>query len=186
MAFLDIPGEAEKVGATQSKRNVDEAAAAFDLVIDFISKGISSQEITILAGYKAQVTLLTKQLQVLNSMPEYSEIDQVKIHTIDSYQGHENSVVIFNLASTGVLGFLRSPARLLVALSRARDALVVLGNNSTLEPRHNTYIYNLVVEYFKSVKAYVPYKLKPTELGLIEQENALIAKGLGRSRRGAV
>jgi hypothetical protein len=186
MAFLDIPGEAEKVGATQSKRNIDEAAAVVDLIIDFIAKGISSQDIMILAGYKAQVKLLTKQLQVLNSMPQYSEIDQVKIHTIDSYQGHESSVVIFSLVSTGVLGFLRSPARLLVAVSRARDALVVLGNHSTLEPRHNTYIYNLIVEYFKSVKAYVHYNLKPAELGLMEQENTLIAKDLGRSRRGAV
>ena len=53
---------------------------------------------------------------------------------IDNYQGEESDIVIVSLTrcnNRGDIGFLASPERLNVLLSRARDALILVGNAKT-------------------------------------------------------
>ncbi|MBU0539731.1 MAG: AAA family ATPase, partial [Gammaproteobacteria bacterium] len=55
----------------------------------------------------------------------------VKIDTVDSYQGKENRVIILSLTRSDKRqspGFLRAPNRINVAMSRAMDRLLVVGN----------------------------------------------------------
>lgn len=57
--------------------------------------------------------------------------DLVKIDTVDSYQGKENRVIILSLTRSDkrlTPGFLRAPNRINVAMSRAMDRLVIVGN----------------------------------------------------------
>ncbi len=57
--------------------------------------------------------------------------DLVKIGTVDSYQGKENRVIILSLTRSDkrlTPGFLRAPNRINVAMSRAMDRLVIVGN----------------------------------------------------------
>ncbi|WP_444678447.1 AAA domain-containing protein [Halomonas sp. E19] len=57
--------------------------------------------------------------------------DLVKIDTVDSYQGKENRVIILSLTRSDkqhTAGFLRAPNRINVAMSRAMDRLVIVGN----------------------------------------------------------
>jgi serine/threonine protein kinase len=57
----------------------------------------------------------------------------VKIDTVDSYQGKENRVVILSTVRNndrGRVGFLSSPNRINVALSRAMDRLFIVGSSS--------------------------------------------------------
>jgi hypothetical protein len=54
-------------------------------------------------------------------------------------QGLEREVIIVDLTITRQLGFLSDPARLLVALSRPRSMLIVIGNmGSTQRYRRST------------------------------------------------
>jgi helicase required for RNAi-mediated heterochromatin assembly 1 len=57
------------------------------------------------------------------------------VHTVDSYQGEENDVILLSLVRsnehTGI-GFLDNKNRLVVALSRARRGLYIFGNAVTL------------------------------------------------------
>jgi hypothetical protein len=77
----------------------------------------------------------------------------VKIDTVDSYQGKENRIIILSVTRSAndlKPGFLRSPNRINVALSRAMDRLVIVsdrnmwrGNNANLPlGRVATYIDN--------------------------------------------
>jgi len=57
--------------------------------------------------------------------------DLVKIDTVDSYQGKENRVIILSLTRSDKPqspGFLRAPNRINVAMSRAMDRLLIVGN----------------------------------------------------------
>ena len=55
-------------------------------------------------------------------------------HAIDNYQGEESNIVIATLTrsnTNGDIGFMNSPQRVNVMLSRARDALIMIGNSKT-------------------------------------------------------
>ncbi|CAB1217048.1 AAA family ATPase [Serratia liquefaciens] len=57
--------------------------------------------------------------------------DIVKIDTVDSYQGKENRIIILSLTRSDkqhTPGFLRAPNRINVAMSRAMDRLLIVGN----------------------------------------------------------
>jgi len=58
-------------------------------------------------------------------------LDHVHVTTVDNYQGEENEIIILSLVRNnrhGNVGFLRTPNRVCVALSRARNGLFILGN----------------------------------------------------------
>jgi len=59
----------------------------------------------------------------------------LRLATIDNYQGEESDIVIVTLTRSNPnndIGFLHSPERLNVLLSRARNALIMIGNENTL------------------------------------------------------
>lgn len=59
--------------------------------------------------------------------------DIVKIDTVDSYQGKENRIIILSLTRSDKRqspGFLRTPNRINVAMSRAMDRLLIVGDST--------------------------------------------------------
>jgi AAA domain len=56
----------------------------------------------------------------------------VELCTVDRYQGHEADIVILSFVRTRAPGFLNSPNRLNVAITRARFQLVLIGNAAFL------------------------------------------------------
>jgi len=64
----------------------------------------------------------------------------VEVDTVDSYQGSEKDIMIFNCvrantikSEIGSLGFVTDDRRLNVAITRARHFLFIVGNSSTLK-----------------------------------------------------
>lgn len=58
----------------------------------------------------------------------------IRLSTIDNYQGDESDIVIASLTRSneeGQIGFMCAPERLNVLVSRARDALIMIGNADT-------------------------------------------------------
>jgi superfamily I DNA and/or RNA helicase len=51
----------------------------------------------------------------------------IKLNTVDRFQGQEADIVFLSMVQTDKIGFLGSPNRLNVALTRARFQLVVFG-----------------------------------------------------------
>ena len=67
--------------------------------------------------------------------------DAVRIDTVDSYQGSENALLILSLVRNndkGLQGFLVDQSRINVALSRAKDRLVIIGSKR-MEWRERTF-----------------------------------------------
>ncbi|EFI27390.1 CbxX/CfqX family protein [Coprinopsis cinerea okayama7 len=60
----------------------------------------------------------------------------LRLATIDNYQGEEADIVIISLTrsnSNGDIGFMYSPERLNVLLSRARNGMIIIGNSATFK-----------------------------------------------------
>lgn len=128
--------------------NEEEAIRAVKLALFFIQQGHEPRKITILGAYLRQVrlirVLMTKAVQDHSEIMDLhkkekdqgkaSEVNKVKIQSIDNYQGDENDIVIVSLVrcnSNNNIGFLKLENRRCVAQSRARCGMYFIGNKST-------------------------------------------------------
>ena len=101
--------------------------------VDQISKEMKEGEaaIGIICMYGEQKRLIRQKFKENVWSDKFKNL--IKIDTVDSYQGKENRIIIVSITrSTEDLspGFLRSPNRINVALSRAMDRLIIVGNSS--------------------------------------------------------
>jgi hypothetical protein len=123
-AFINISGSTTRVGPTRSKQNELEAQIAVSLAKNFISEDIAPNRIIILSAYIVQTVLIRKTITSLDD----ADLERVTISTVNAYQDSENSVVIFLIATDKLLGFMSEPSRLLVAITRGLNSLVILAN----------------------------------------------------------
>ena len=92
------------------------------------SKTLGTKDILIVAPYNAQVGALQNCLS------------EIRVGTVDKFQGQEAPVVIYSMASSSAedaprgMGFLYSPNRLNVATSRARCICILVAAPRLLEP----------------------------------------------------
>lgn len=85
----------------------------------------------------------------------------VKIGTVDSYQGKENRIIILSLTRSDkswTPGFLKAPNRINVAMSRAMDRLLIIGNVDMWNKHNKDKPLGLVVSYMKDMGEEAGYK----------------------------
>jgi uncharacterized protein len=122
-------------------RSLEEVEAIAAIIDDLLAPGVSwmdadgvshqvePRDILVVAPYNAQVGALSERLQ-----------DEVRVGTVDRFQGQEAPVVIYSVASSSAedaprgMSFLYNPNRLNVATSRARCVCILVGAPQILEP----------------------------------------------------
>ncbi|EPG36841.1 hypothetical protein F907_02538 [Acinetobacter colistiniresistens] len=76
--------------------------------------------------------------------------DLIKIDTVDSYQGQQNSIIILSLVRDNIQlsqGFLKDNSRINVAISRAQERLVIVGSHKMWSSHKNDSALSRVHEY---------------------------------------
>lgn len=107
--------------------------------LQFAAQGKSvSISVAVLTGYEAQ----RRELQKVANL-ESTQRPNLRIHVanVDSFQGQEADVAIFSVTRSNAQkdpGFLQASERLNVALSRARDGLVVVGDGGFVAQIHES------------------------------------------------
>ena len=89
--------------------------------------------IGVISGYQAQVELVRRLIDPQNDA-RWRNL-QIEVATVDSFQGRECDVVLYSTVRSNQqynIGFLRDYRRINVALSRARSALVIVGDDFML------------------------------------------------------
>ncbi|PVI08396.1 P-loop containing nucleoside triphosphate hydrolase protein [Periconia macrospinosa] len=140
-------------GAKTSKENEYEVDMVLKCIRYLGQQGYGTDDIVVLTPYLGQLYRLMRALSedndpILNDLDSFELIRagllspaganiakrKIKISTIDNYQGEESKIVIATLTrsnAVGDIGFMSAPQRVNVLLSRARDALIMIGNADT-------------------------------------------------------
>lgn len=145
--FMAMNGSRQESVGT-SKRNILEAEY-IDTLLENLSTRIDNKDeisIAIIATYGAQVKEIKKHV----AFNKFNKIfKSVRVNTVDAFQGDQADIVIISTVITdnsqGV-GFIRDYRRLNVAISRAKDLAIVLGNDGILR--------NVQMQYGKETKLF--------------------------------
>jgi len=116
--------------------NHAEAEAVVQVIEQIIHVGVSTAAIGVMAAFRAQVVLIRKMLRIKN-------LGNVNVGMPEDYQSMERDVIILSLTRSNKEliiadvrsgeGLLRQPKRMNVALTRADNLLVVVGNPSIMK-----------------------------------------------------
>lgn len=104
---------------------------------------IQADKVAIISPYSGQVQLARESLK-----------DGITINTIDSFQGQEKEIVLLSLVRSnteGNVGFLKDYRRMNVALTRAKEQLIVIGDSSTIGQDS---FYASFLEYIEEINGY--------------------------------
>ncbi|KAG6515462.1 uncharacterized protein LOC121971003 [Zingiber officinale] len=135
-AFVNVAdGREEMDDKSNSRRNMVEVAVVCFLV-QILYKHYKSfsqlLSIGVISPYAYQVKAIKDKL---GSRYESEDGFDVRVNSVDGFQGEENDVIIFSTVrsnSKGNIGFLHDLQRTNVALTRARHCLWIVGNANTL------------------------------------------------------
>jgi superfamily I DNA and/or RNA helicase len=132
---LNVVGDEETTDQTSSKFNSAEADVVARSVKHLLNSDVDTADIGIITPYTAQIRAIREALDD----KEIHGRSNIKIDTIDSFQGSEREAIIVSFVRSNPYnssGFLTFPdegkLRLNVALTRARRRLVLVGNWETL------------------------------------------------------
>lgn len=131
----------------RSRVNIHDQRIVIAILEDlFLSNPeMQGKSIGIIAPYVAQIRMLETALK---TDPEWEDhfreklgakralqLKEIEVKTVDGFEGREKEVIIFSTVrnnSFGKIGFLADRRRMNVALTRAKRALFVIGNMTTL------------------------------------------------------
>ncbi|KAL3763335.1 hypothetical protein ACHAW5_011002 [Stephanodiscus triporus] len=131
IAFIPVIDSVE-IDDGVSKANEAEALEVCHAVVQLLDGGqCTVSDIAVVTPYAAQVRLIRRQLR--NLLPQGPPF--VEVSSTDGFQGREKEAVIFSAVrsnSYGAVGFVSDWRRINVSFTRARRALIVVGNPDTL------------------------------------------------------
>jgi superfamily I DNA and/or RNA helicase len=145
-------------------QNLNEAKKCIEEYERALKSGYPASEITIITGYAGQINLIRLMLE------SYLKINQINlvgykdlnayldehVLTINQSQGRENGVIILSFVRSNPnpskVGFMGNLQRLNVALSRARDRLVLIGDMEALRNASATEEDRIFAEKFSHLE----------------------------------
>tara|TARA_Y100000296_G_C5179812_1_gene262975 strand:- start:8597 stop:13543 length:4947 start_codon:yes stop_codon:yes gene_type:complete len=156
-------------GSGTSIFNDAEAQAIVDLLeqidanqefLDNLRKQVKEGEaaIGVICMYGQQKKHIRRKIK--NAGVSESLMSLLKIDTVDSYQGKENRIIILSVSRSEQRqgpGFLRSPNRINVALSRAMDRLVIVGDKRMWQGKNSDLPFGRVIKFMEENRALGDY-----------------------------
>ncbi|KAJ3164950.1 hypothetical protein HDU88_004931 [Geranomyces variabilis] len=138
VALVDVANGMEQTRGT-GITNPREA----DAVVQIIFNQFLHREFLVITPYNAQKELIANRLRDAIAKRraqgkrdiELSVADE-RVHTVDTVQGQEADVIVFSAVRTIQPGFLSNKRRMNVALTRAKEHLVVLAHMALFRTGH--------------------------------------------------
>ncbi len=118
----------------QNNAEVETVLKLLDRIEIDLALRNSAKTVGIITGYMAQKRLLRQRIPE-GTTPRWPHL-AVEVNTVDAYQGREMDYIIYSVVRSNPqrqIGFLRDERRLNVALSRARELLIIIGDRETVE-----------------------------------------------------
>ncbi|KAJ3177061.1 hypothetical protein HDU85_006428 [Gaertneriomyces sp. JEL0708] len=138
VALVDVSDGTEKMLGT-GINNPREA----DAVVKIVMTQFLTREFLVITPYNAQKELIANRLrQAIRKLNSEGKTDvklalaDERVHTVDTVQGQEADVIVFSAVRTIQPGFLSNKRRMNVALTRAKDRLVIVARMSLFRTGH--------------------------------------------------
>lgn len=113
-----------------NQAEVDGVIALLDRIeAAYTSSKVYDKTIGVITGYLAQKAALRQRIAARKD--RWLHIQDIEVNTVDAYQGRERDIIIYSVVRSNPkakIGFLRDERRLNVALSRARELLIIIGD----------------------------------------------------------
>lgn len=123
-------------GGRRRMENKVEAEVMVGLVRLLVMGGVSVDEIAAISPFRAQVTRIHRDLVACAHQSRCTILERVEVSTIDKYQGKDKDVVLVSFVRSNAEGrvgeLLTDWRRINVALTRAKQKLILIGSLSTL------------------------------------------------------
>jgi hypothetical protein len=136
LLFVECEGASQRTTYGGSIENPVEASIINVYLQKLVQMGLSGSQIGVICPYKNQVILLTDLITRACAHPDLEglkeELLSIQISTVDAFQGAEKDLIVLSTCRTESLGFIDSPQRLNVSLTRGRNHLVIMGSASVL------------------------------------------------------
>jgi hypothetical protein len=129
VVFVNAVGSGEELVGT-STRNRRECEVLGKIVDKLITGGVAPDRVGIIVPYLAQKASLGGLFP-----------PNIQVNTVEGFQGHEKDFIIISTTRSNVsgsLGFLEDDQRMNVMLTRARKAVIIVGDAQTLRKKENT------------------------------------------------
>ncbi|MEJ8611977.1 AAA domain-containing protein [Helicobacter pylori] len=129
--WINVEGEHQL--EKTSSYNKDQVQKIIEL-LEQINRALNQRKIRktigIITPYNAQKRRLRSEVEKYG----FKNFDELKIDTVDAFQGEEADIIIYSTVKTcGNLSFLLDSKRLNVAISRAKENLIFVGKKSFFE-----------------------------------------------------
>lgn len=138
--WIDIKGITIK---NYNYEEADKMISELEKFIEYASKNDQPEgkdwTVACLTFYKGQEAKIRERLQKITEKENaFSNFNiekngkriNIKLHSVDKFQGHEADVVFLSMVQTQRDGFMDNPNRLNVAITRAKFQLVIIGDYS--------------------------------------------------------
>lgn len=136
--WVDVQGKTVK---NYNKKEVDVLIQHLKLFLNYAENNPQPEgkewTVACLTFYRGQETHIREKLQQLTGNENgFSNFNitkgkhkvNIKLHTVDKFQGHEADIVFLSMVQTTRDGFIDNPNRLNVAITRAKFQLVIIGH----------------------------------------------------------
>ena len=130
--------------------NNTEISYIYEIVKKWIEIGINSKDIGIITPYNAQ------KYRLCIKFSKNKIYENLKIESVDGFQGMEKKYIIISTVrsnNNGDIGFVSSKKRLNVAITRAQNGMVILGNCQCLSKKSK--IWRDFIEFYYAKKIIV-------------------------------
>lgn len=124
--FIDVKGKEtttkfnEEISQFKRKSYVNNAEVKTIRRILENYQTLDMKRVAILSFYTGQMLALQQELE--------TQFPDVSIRSVDSFQGNERDIIILSFVRTKNVGFLNCDNRLNVAMKRAKNLLIMVGD----------------------------------------------------------
>lgn len=168
MMFWAVYGREEISVSGTSYLNRVEAMNVERIVTRLFKDGVKPSQIGVITPYEGQRNYILQYMQMNSSSSNKDMYADIEVVSVDAFQGREKDYIILSCVranSQQLIGFLRDPRRLNVALTRAKYGLMILGNPKAL---NRDKLWNHLLTFYRGKGCLVEGQIDNLQLSSIQ------------------
>ena len=146
---VNVPVSTSEHGRNRSKINRHHVTVVMEYLRRMIKHDVPLHNIVIITPYVAQRDRYNRAILYLQAEFPAVDLRKVRAVTVDGFQGQEATFCILDVVSTDQLGFFEDGRRVNTAVSRVKDGLLIITNETKMSktPRYSRSHMAQVVTY---------------------------------------